>query len=127
MSGGPPFRPLAQLHLRRAHHSDLTPTQDWLDQENTDLIKAERRFWEGLDAVAAYDLGGQLGKISCPTLFLWGQEFLYAAQRNEFIRHIRTHKVVLIPQAGLLLQLDNPIAHRTAAMEFVDSLGLCVR
>lgn len=118
-SGFPIPRTLEELVTKDRIHAPAHPTQEWLDQDNTDLVKAGRGFWDGMRAVAAYDLAGALPQVTQPTLLLWGKDFLYAERKDDFTARLKDAKVVLVPGAGLFPQIDNPEAYDAALLGFM--------
>lgn len=118
-TGFPIPRTLEELMEKDPLHAPAEPTQEWLDVDNTDLVKAGRRFWDAMRAVASYDLGTVLEGIEQPTLLMWGEHFLYADRREAFTSRLRDHQVAMVPGAGLFAQIDNPEAYDRALLDFV--------
>jgi pimeloyl-ACP methyl ester carboxylesterase len=119
-TGFPLPRTMQDVVERALIHAPQVPTQEWLDRENTDLVKAGRHFWDAMLSVRSYDLGAALEQISCPVLLMWGERFIYAETRDEFVRRLKHHEVALVPDAGLFMQIDNPERTDAAVTDFVD-------
>jgi pimeloyl-ACP methyl ester carboxylesterase len=119
-TGFPIPRTMQDVIDRDLIHAPLEPTQEWLDRENTDLVKAGRRFWDAMLSVGTFDLGSALEGVRCPVLLMWGERFIYAETRDQFVKRLRHHEVALVPKAGLFMQIDNPEATDAAVAKFVD-------
>jgi len=70
-------------------HAPMRPTQDWMDRINQAQREAGRDRWQALRALAAYDLGSALERLSCPTLLLTGEHFYFRHRVPEIARRVR--------------------------------------
>ena len=121
-TGFPRLRTMRDILEKDMSHAPRVPTQEWLDDDNVNLIKCGRSLWDGLEAIGAYDWDGALRRIACPVLLMWGEDFLYLQNKQYFLDRIKDNRVVLIPDSGLFPQFDNPIAYQQAIIDFVQGL-----
>ncbi len=121
-SGFPRMRTLRDVLEKDASHAPRVPTQEWLDDDNVNLAKCGRRLWDGLEAIGAYDWDGALRRIACPTLLMWGANFLYLENKQYILERVKDHRLVLIPESGLFPQFDNPHVYQQAILDFVQGL-----
>lgn len=96
-SGFPMTRTLEFVLENDPIHMPLHPTQSWMDRVNTAQIEIGRDRWQALDALHAFDITGNLGRIACPAMNLWGEHFQYAKYRGEFASRVRDHRDRVIP------------------------------
>jgi pimeloyl-ACP methyl ester carboxylesterase len=95
-SGFPTTRTLAFMLEQDPAHSPVHPTQSWMDRVNVAQIEVGRERWQALDALHAYELNENLGRIRQPVLLLIGELFHYCKYRAEFDRlipNVRSHVV----------------------------------
>ena len=82
-------------------------------------IEAGRKRWQALNALADYDIPGNLERLQCPVLLLWGEHFLYLQFREEFTRRIKHHQVLVIQNGRFCLPWKHPEAVGQAPLAFV--------
>jgi pimeloyl-ACP methyl ester carboxylesterase len=121
-SGFPRLRSMQDVIDRDLIHAPFRPTQEWLDRENVDLAKAGRRFVEMLTATTGWDRAAAVERVRCPTLLIWGESFIYADAREEFTKRLTDSNVVLIPNAGLFIQIDNTEFYERAVRDYLEAL-----
>ena len=99
-SGFPVTRTLDFMLEKDPSHAPLSPDQSWMDRINVAQIEAGRDRWQALDALNAYDVGRNLGRLDCETLLLMGEHFHYTPLLDEYRRRIRKLSgAEVIPQA----------------------------
>ena len=71
------------------------------------------------------DLEGQLARLTCPTLFIRGQDSRYLSARSlaELTQTCPDARGVEIPRAGHHVFLDNPADFLQAVQDFLDDRG----
>lgn len=69
-------------------------------------------------------LGGEIHRISCPTLVLWGREDIVTPPEacEQFQRDIRGSRVVWIDRCGHVPMIECPEPFAVAVREFLDSI-----
>lgn len=87
-SGFPTTRTVDFVKTQDPGHSPVEPSQSWMDRVNTAQIEVGRERWQALDALHAYPLNQNLGRLTQPVLLLIGELFHYCKHRDEFDRLI---------------------------------------
>ncbi len=82
-SGFPLPRTLDFMLANDPDHAPVKPTQSWMDRINTAQLEIGRDRWQAVQAFANYDLEGTLGRIDCPVLMLYGENFIYGRDRDK--------------------------------------------
>ena len=88
-SGFPSTRTLEFVLERDAIHAPMHPSQSWMDRINVAQVEVGRDRWQALGALHAYDIPGNLGRVSHPVLLLMGEHFHYTAFRHELIARVK--------------------------------------
>src|SRR5262249_36963900 len=83
-TGFPTTRTLEFVLAHDPEHAPLHPTQTWMDRINVAQVEAGRERWQALNALEEYDIPGNLERLQCPVLLIWGEHFLYLKFREEF-------------------------------------------
>lgn len=96
-SGFPMTRTLEFVLKNDPLHMPMNPTQSWMDRVNTAQIEIGRDRWQALDALHAFEIAGNLGRIACPAMNIWGEHFIYAVHRRDFASRIKDHRDLVIP------------------------------
>lgn len=123
----------------------IKPTREWMRRKIAELFYDEsvmneadvdRAFAELSDRVKARamvklsksarrnHLGGLIGRISCPTLVIWGREDVVTPPdaADEFQRSIRDCRVVWFDRCGHAPMLEKPAEFAAAMAQFADEL-----
>ncbi|MBI2165872.1 MAG: alpha/beta hydrolase [Chloroflexi bacterium] len=96
------------------------PTQELLDKMNESMVKAGAWSKKTMEALLDYDLPERFPLIKCPTLILFGERDTALRQKEqEMLRLIKGSKLVVMPNAGHLPQIDDPPAFVKAVEGFV--------
>lgn len=95
-SGFPVTRTIEYMLQHDPVHAPARPTQSWMDRINVAQMEAGRDRWQALNALAAYDLTGNLGRIQCPGLLMMGEHFHYVQMCGEFSARVRDLQVDII-------------------------------
>ena len=82
-SGFPAPRSLEFMLKHDPDHAPMRPTQSWMDRINTAQFEIGRNRWQAVEAFARFDLLGNVAKVRCPVLMLYGEHFIYARHRAE--------------------------------------------
>ncbi|MFH1484859.1 MAG: alpha/beta hydrolase [Chloroflexota bacterium] len=103
---------------------DLKQTYFHVSEELQKRVNAERAkagvwCWKAMLALNKYDPTAVVGKISCPTLLIFGDKDMLRAKEEALKGRIRGSKLVIIPSAGHVPQVDNPEAFLDAVLPFV--------
>lgn len=112
--GNPLPRSLEDL---KQHYVHVSP--ELQKQVNEDRAKAGVWAWKANVANNSYDIGRKLGSVRCPTLILFGDKDLLRPKEKVLQERIRGSKLVIIPEAGHLPQIDNPQAVLEAVLPFL--------
>ena len=96
-SGWPLTRTLEWVAEHDAVHAPHKPTQEWMDRMNRAQMEAGRDRWQLVNAMDAYDLAPTLEKMTKPTLLVWGEHFIYAANRDGLTSRIQNCREHVIP------------------------------
>jgi pimeloyl-ACP methyl ester carboxylesterase len=107
-----------EAYLAGASHGDLRPedlvmlTAPWCDDEGQaafyrQIAQADERLTEEFE--------GLLGRVAIPTHIVWGENdrWLPVDQAHRLHTAIPASSLTLVPDAGHLIQLDQPVATAT--------------
>ncbi len=95
-SGFPVTRTIEYMLQHDPVHAPAHPTQSWMDRINVAQMEAGRDRWQALNALAEYDLAGNLARVRCPGLLLMGEHFHYVQMCGEFAARIDSLQVDII-------------------------------
>ena len=112
--GNPKPYSLKDLGRNWAH-----PTPQILRWVNRERAKAGLWVMKGMMAVNAYEIPKRLGRISCPTLIVYGSQDMLRDKEGVLRRGIRSSNAVVIPGAGHLPQIEAPQAFLQATLPFL--------
>ncbi len=101
-------------------HCPMNPTQAWADRKNLEAALAGRDRAQLLHAFAAYDLAGNLPKVTVPAMNIWGEHFRDTKFKDEFASRVKDHRTAIIAGARLDPQFDHP---NEVARELIAFLG----
>jgi len=82
-SGFPAPRSLEFVLANDPDHAPIKPTQSWMDRINTAQLEVGRDRWQAVQAFSGFDLVGTLGRLTCPVLMLYGENFIYGKYRDK--------------------------------------------
>ncbi len=113
-TGMPKPRTLEDLAQTYAH-----PSEELLDWVNLERGKAGPWVGKTLAAVWTHDTIHKLPQITCPSLVVYGDKDALAVKAEVVSKAIERSRLVIIPDAGHLPQMDEPSAFASAVMEFL--------
>jgi pimeloyl-ACP methyl ester carboxylesterase len=105
---------LEELRMWFAH-----PTEELLTLANETRPKVGPDMMEAPRAVYAFEVLSRLSHISCPTLILYGEKDELRGKEHKLLQGIRDSRLVLLPEAGHIPQLDNPEGFVAAVVDFL--------
>lgn len=114
-NGVPLPRSLEDLKQTYAH---VTP--ELQAKVNEDRAKAGAWAWKCSAAMSEFDIVPALRRIKARTLLVFGEKDLLRSKENALNDHIEGSKLVIIPDAGHLPQLDNPEAFLAVVQPFLE-------
>jgi pimeloyl-ACP methyl ester carboxylesterase len=102
-SGFPAPRSVEFMRTQDPEHGPMNPTQSWMDRINTAQFEIGRDRWQTVEAYARFDLLGNVAKVRCPVLMLYGEHFIYARYRDEVKARCPQATVELLADARFCL------------------------
>lgn len=116
-SGFPTTRTLDFVLENDPTHAPINANQSWMDRINLAQIEAGRSRWQPLQALGAYDLPASLSSVSCPTLFMMGEQFHYLKDLPRLKALARNSRTEVIPGARFCVTWSHAelVAARTLA------------
>ena len=75
---------------------------------NETRFKAGPRMMEVPKAVYAFEVIARLPRINCPTLILYGEKDELRGKEHKLLHGIQGSRLLLLPEAGHIPQLDDP-------------------
>jgi pimeloyl-ACP methyl ester carboxylesterase len=121
-------RGLLEAYVRGASYRGLTPaalsmlTEPWLDEVGQaalyqQMAEADEAFTDELEP--------RYADIDLPTLVVWGSEDSWIApdRAERLVAMIPGAELVLVPDAGHLIQLDQPVALGTTLRGWLDRVA----
>jgi len=95
----------------------------YIEHESQRYLTDEKTFYQILQASLQFSSRFRLQQISCPTLIMVGQYFLQThLHAYEMWWRIRRAQLKIIPQAGHVLNWDNPVAFNQEIEAFMATL-----
>ncbi len=115
-SGFPLTRTIEFMLERDLGHAPLHPSQSWMDRINTAQMEVGRNRWQAVTALANFDLGDGLRRLTQPTLLLLGEHFYYARHVDDMLTRIRDVRHAILPGGRFCMtwELAEEIAARAA-------------
>jgi pimeloyl-ACP methyl ester carboxylesterase len=80
-TGFPAPRTIDYLLANDPEHAPMRPSQSWMDRINTAQFEIGRDRWQAMEALKGFDVLSVLSNVKCPTLFLYGEHFIYGKHR----------------------------------------------
>ncbi|HZQ01754.1 MAG TPA: alpha/beta hydrolase [Reyranella sp.] len=96
-SGFPAPRSLEFMHANDPDHAPVHPTQSWMDRINTAQFEIGRDRWQAVKAYELFDLFGALANLTCPTLMLYGEHFVYGRHRHMIHGKVPHAELEIVP------------------------------
>lgn len=96
-TGWPLTRTIDWVLEHDAVHAPNDPSQEWMDRMNRAQMEAGRDRWQLVNAMDAYDLAPTLEHLAAPTLLVWGEHFIYAANREGLTSRIANCTEQVVP------------------------------
>ncbi len=118
-SGWPLTRTVEWVLEHDAIHAPYEPSQEWMDRMNRAQMEAGRDRWQLVNAMDAYDLAPTLEKVVTPTLLVWGEHFIYAANREGLTSRIENHQEQVIPGGRFDMCFEKYAAVGVAVTDFL--------
>ncbi len=112
--GIPLPRSLDDLKLSYAH---ATPKLQ--AQVNEDRAKAGVWAWKCAVANNSFDIASALKKVKSTTLLVFGEKDMLRSKEKALQNYLKGSKLVIIPDAGHLPQVDNPKVFLEAVLPFL--------
>jgi pimeloyl-ACP methyl ester carboxylesterase len=81
-TGFPAPRTIEFLLQNDPEHAPMQPTQDWMDRINTAQFEIGRDRWQAMQALKTFDTLQGMERLTCPTLMLYGEHFIYGKHRG---------------------------------------------
>ncbi|MDY7019074.1 MAG: alpha/beta hydrolase [Chloroflexota bacterium] len=88
---------------------------------NEDRAKAGMWAWKCRTAMTNFDIVPVLKKVEAETLLIFGEKDILRDKEKALNNHIRNSKLIIIPDAGHLPQLDNPKTFSEVVETFLES------
>ncbi len=101
----------------KQHYTHVTA--ELQKQVNADRAKAGVWAWKCSIANNAFDIVAALKKVKAKTLAVFGEKDLLRSKEKVIPANIKGAKLVIIPDAGHLPQVDNPKAFLEAVLPFL--------
>ncbi|MFT7600151.1 MAG: pimeloyl-ACP methyl ester carboxylesterase [Acidimicrobiales bacterium] len=118
-TGWPLTRTVEWVLEHDAIHAPNKPTQEWMDRMNRAQMEAGRDRWQLVNAMDAYDLAPTLLLVAAPTLLVWGEHFIYAANRDGLTSRIADHREQVIPGGRFDMCFEKHVEVGAAVAEFL--------
>lgn len=118
-SGWPLTRTVDWVLEHDAIHAPNEPSQEWMDRMNRAQMEAGRDRWQLVNAMDAYDLAPTLEQVVTPTLLVWGEHFIYAANREGLTSRIADHREQVIPGGRFDMCFEKHVAVGAAVVDFL--------
>jgi len=118
-TGWPLTRTVEWVLAHDAIHAPLEPTQEWMDRMNRAQMEAGRDRWQLVNAMDAYDLAPTLEVISRPVQLVWGEHFVYAANRDGFHSRLSDYREDVIPGGRFDMCFEKPAEVGAAVLDFL--------
>ena len=112
--GSPRPFTLEELKMWFAH-----PSEELRALANETRSKAGPDLMEVPRAVYAFEVLPRLSQISCPTLILYGEKDGLRGKEHKLLDGIRGSRLVLLPEAGHIPQLDDPEGFVREVLDFL--------
>lgn len=100
-----------------------TPDRALLQRLVVDLFRAGELSEQGHFAVAAYRMEDRIGRVTCPTLFLYGERDAFAMpdENRRLMREALPQARERLLDGGVFLPNEAPEAFAAATLEFLES------
>lgn len=118
-SGWPLTRTVDWVLEHDAVHAPFEPTQEWMDRMNRAQMEAGRDRWQLVNAMDAYDLAPTLEKMTTTALLIWGEHFIYAANREGLTSRIKDCREEIIAGGRFDMCFEKHAAVGAAAAAFL--------
>lgn len=105
------------LETLKQHYVHISP--ELQAKVNEDLAKAGVWAWKCSLANNKFDIVTALKKVKARTLVIFGEKDMLRAKEKTFMNYITDSKLVIIPDAGHLPQVDNPKVFLEAVQPFL--------
>ncbi|GGB85173.1 hypothetical protein GCM10008019_46380 [Deinococcus soli (ex Cha et al. 2016)] len=93
--------------------------QRYINREVLDYVQDSSTYLAIWDAVIAFDFASSLSKLQVPSLVIAGaQNKKTHAQARTFVQALPDAELIMIPEAGHLVNLDQPDAFNSALIAF---------
>lgn len=119
-SGWPLTRTVEWVLEHDAVHAPFEPSQEWMDRMNRAQMEAGRERWQLVNAMDAYDLAPALEQMTIPTLLVWGEHFIYAANREGLTSRLTDCRERVIPDGRFDLCFEKHVEVGEAAVDFLN-------
>lgn len=116
-TGFPLTRTVTFMETVDPGHAPMNPSQSWMDRINTARMEVGRNGWQAVTALANYDLGDGLHRLTQPTLILLGEHFHYTEFAAEMVARPRHARYEVLPGARFCMSWERAaeIAERAGA------------
>lgn len=96
-TGFPAPRTMEFLLANDPEHAPMQPTQSWMDRINTAQFEIGRDRWQAMQALKRFDTLLGMAALECPTLMLYGENFIYGKHRATLQARCPQARVETIP------------------------------
>lgn len=96
-TGFPAPRSIEFLLTNDPEHAPMQPSQSWMDRINTAQFEIGRDRWQAMQALAGFDTLAGMASLTCPTLMLYGEHFIYGRHRALLQAKCPQAQVEIVP------------------------------
>ena len=118
-SGFPAPRTIEYLLENDPEHAPMEPTQSWMDRINVAQLEIGRDRWQAMTALSKFDPLHNLARMSCPTLMLYGEKFIYGRHRDLMQQHAPAAEVAIIRNGRFCMTWERAVDSAAHARRFL--------
>ena len=106
------------LEELKQHYVHVSP--ELQAKVNEDRAKAGVWAWKCTNALNSFDIVPALKKVRANTMLIFGEKDMLRSKEKALESYIKGSKLVIIPNAGHLPQVDNPEAFLDVVQPFLE-------
>ncbi len=118
-TGFPLPRTIDYLLSNDPEHAPMQPTQSWMDRINTAQLEIGRDRWQAMTALKAFDTLGTLERVRCPTLMIYGENFIYGRHRELMQSRAPRAELATVPDGRFCLTWERAAEIASLARPFL--------
>ncbi|MFC2005464.1 alpha/beta fold hydrolase [Chloroflexota bacterium] len=120
-TGFPLTRTLEYALEKDPLHCPMHPAQSWMDRVNVAIIEMGRPPYQLAVTTEELDRAAELERLQQPVLLVWGEHFYLLKLRDEIIRRIKNHQVLIIKGGRMSIPWEFPEELGQATLKFLSS------